>query len=159
MPSKRMHSKQIVHLYARQHWQVSYVNDAARFFWSLSTIVPYGSILSFEGYEPARKFRLFLRAHAAEKPVEYLTDDRVWIEQVRFTSAFAECFVSFQHDHFKSVKFEHLHGFSKTNQMLFWFHDAFTGGDLALARTISASRLRRFCLKLGPQYFRKGPIC
>jgi hypothetical protein len=159
MKSDKIKIKQIVHIYTQQHWLVSYVLHPVRFFASLPIIVPLGSVLSFEGYKPARMFREFLRTYAPETRVQYLTDQRVWTEQVRLTDSFAEAFAAFSYETPREAKFSHLHGFSKTGRMLFWFHDAFEYGDLAVARTVSASRLRRFCSALGPQFALREPIC
>jgi len=149
----------ITHLYTQEHWQVSFINDPQRFFHALPIVAPFGTVILFDGNRPAREFRQFLGEYAPKKRIEYLTHNKVWTEQIQFTESFAKDFEEFQFNNHKKARFDHLAGFSVSKRMLFWFHDAFSGGELAIARSVSKARLQHFCLELGPHYLRQKPIC
>jgi len=162
-----------VHIYCRRHWLVSWVNDPLRFFQSLQMIVPWGTILCFEGYHEAldpeevsgwaretRQFRKFLRSFATKRRINLLPDSKgAWSEQIEFKKSFAESYQRFIREHFRGQRFAHLAAYSRKGEMLFWFHDAFTGGDLAIHSGLRASRLRGFCAQLGPQFQVTAATC
>jgi hypothetical protein len=152
-------SRPYCHIYTEKHWQISYIKDSVRFFKALPIIAPFGSILSFEGHDSAPTFQRFLRAYSVKTRIDAFASHPGWNEQIHFADTFAKDFADFLFNHPKGFyhpgkwKFTHVHGFSASGKMLFWFHDAFTGGFLALNQDMSAARVRRFCSKLGPEYF------
>lgn len=149
----------ITHIYTQEHWQLSFISDPLRFFRALPMIAPFGTFILVDGNRRAPEFRQFLRKYAPQRPIEYLTGNKIWTEQIQFTESFAKGFEEFQYNNHGKARFDHLSGFSASKRMLFWFHDAFTGGDLAVASSVSKARLQKFCLELGPLYKRQKPIC
>lgn len=147
------------HIYNEPHWRITWLTDAERFFKALHLIVPYGSILYFEGHKPARAFSLMLGNHrSSSSPYEVIEEAPPLSQHAAYTERFVADFVTFLFEKPGHDRFDHVHCYGNDGHMIFWFHDALSGGDLVVSRGVTRESIQAFCMELGPQYSFEGVI-
>jgi hypothetical protein len=140
----------------RPHWLVHYLECPRYFIESLPDLVGYGAVLYLESYEGRDEFRQYLARHRASpdtiEPVgDACTSIRpAWVEHV-IISADLVADIETYHSEWYHTPADHVHCY-RDGKLLFWFHDAFTGGDLQISPEISEERVSRFCRALAPRY-------
>jgi hypothetical protein len=78
-------------------------------------------------------------------------------QQSAFTPEFVARLERFFHEQPRDFLCDHLDCYCD-GEMMFWFHDAFAGGDMALNRKIKRASIQAFGRQLGPQCALEGPI-
>ena len=149
---------EIRHIYTEHHWRITWITDVERFFKALRLIVPYGAILYFEGHKAATSLSRVLQKHRSVRSPRKIAGKRPLLSQhVIFTQEFVDDFVRFLFDSPRRNRFDHVHCYAN-DKMLFWFHDALSGGDLVVSRDVKEENISAFCRELGPQYLYEGAI-
>jgi len=149
----------LLHLYSIDHWKIEYLTDRDRFFHSLHLLVPNNATLYFEGHQRALSFDRLLKRHpSSDSPHNYRAGSRPKLSRhAKYTSSLIKDILKFHRELWKVATFDHLHCYHQ-NRMIFWFHDALTGGDMVINKSVKIGQIRAFCSAQGPQYSKEGPI-
>ncbi len=74
----------------------------------------------------------------------------MWIEHLLISNDLVSDLESYYSEWYNTLA-DHIHCY-RNGQTLFWFHDAFTGGELQISTQISEERVARFCHAVAPTY-------
>lgn len=114
--------------------------------------MPPGSVLYLESYSSRDEFLPFILQHrcsAEEREDVYEASPPVWTEHLRFGDSLVEAFECF-FDRWNFPYADHVHGYHE-GELIFWFHDAFGGGEMHVNPKIDAARVQMFCTDLSPK--------
>lgn len=135
--------------YGEPFWNVSYL-ECSRFH---SLLVMRRSC-NLESYDTREELLPYLAPHQATvdemEPVSAATPCALWIRHLR-TSEKLISDIEAYHTKWYSKPAEHIHCYRR-GKLLFWFHDAFTGGEMQISTSITQEQVARFCHDVGPRY-------
>lgn len=138
----------------QQHWVVTYFECSRFFVAALPELVGDGAILYLESYKKRMELRSYLTPHRAPasvvEPVSTGSADPLWIEHLSLSPEFVAAIESY-YTHWYQTLGEHLHCY-RAGKLLFWFHDAFTGGHLQISADIPEESVARFCRAMAPKH-------
>jgi hypothetical protein len=136
-----------------RHWVTEEIGREhfAKFFESLSMLLPEDSILYFEGTSIAPDAALFYSAHRAQNAVEVARDTIFPVPDtyhVCFTRAVIAGLIELMTRHQQQEEmFDHVKGY-RGDKLLFSFHDAFCGW-FRISQHVSAEAVEKFAAALG----------
>jgi hypothetical protein len=139
----------------RPRWVIEWITSPRFFVSALRNIMPKGSVVYLESYKARTEFLPFVQAYrcsaeSRETVFEGCSDPRpTWTEHLTFGDDLINAFEYF----FARWNFsyaEHVHGYH-AGQLIFWFHDAFTGGDMHICSEVDANQVEAFCADLAPK--------
>ena len=135
---------------------VEWITSSRFFMKALRSIMPADSIIYLESYAECSEFLPFVAGHRCapdlvERVFEGCTAPRpTWTEHLNF----GEPLIASIEEFFCQWNFpytHHVHGYHR-GKLIFWFHDAFRGGDLQISPEYSEGQIERFCLELAPKF-------
>lgn len=133
-------------------WTVEWITSARFFVPALLRIMPTGAVLYLESYAPREEFIPFIQQHRcdpAKREDVYEASPPCWTEHLQFDNSLVHAFERFFH-RWNSPYADHVHGYHQ-GELIFWFHDAFSGGDMHVSGKIDAERVQLFCADLAPK--------
>ena len=144
-----------IDFYRRPHWLVSHLECSRYFVAALPDLVGYDTTLYLESYEARDELRPCLARHRVSantiEPVALSGSEHpVWTEHLRL-SAELVADLELYYAQWCYPLAEHIHSY-RSGHTLFWFHDAFTGGELQIAPDIPQERVARLCHAVAPRY-------
>jgi hypothetical protein len=137
------------------HWEISYLTSSRYFLTSLPELVGSSTVLYLESYESREEWMPYLTKHRASSlVVEAVTlasaQKPTWIEHISLTDRFIEEAEKIYLEWYSPMA-DHIHCY-RDGKLLFWFHDAFTGGPLQISREIPEEKISNFCRALAPRH-------
>ena len=143
--------------YEKPHWEVSYLISFRFFLEALPELVGRGATLYLESYEDREEWLPYFQKHrATPETVESValagSLQPTWVEHIALTDRFIAETEKFYLE-WHSPMADHVHCY-RDGKLLFWFHDAFTGGNMRISPEIPEEKVARFCKALAPHYER-----
>jgi len=146
----------MIHLHTMRHWSISRISNKCIFFKNLDLIIPFGSVLYFashkKNFELSRCLQGFL-----PKEINGDIDSNIWEVHAVFNENLKGVLDHLFWEDAGVLNFDHVHCYHH-DEMLFWFHDGFTGGELVVSPNVSGEKIRKFCYKIGSQFELLEPI-
>ena len=149
-----------IDFYGQPHWLVSHLECSRYFVAALPDLVGFETTLYLESYEAREALRPCLARHrvpadSIEPIASAGSEHPVWAEHLRLSAELIADLELYYAQWYHPLA-EHIHGY-QSGRTLFWFHDAFTGGDLQISPAISQERVARFCHAVAPRYHLVSP--
>lgn len=137
-----------------QRWAIQGVVDPVSFFRHLDRLIPFGSILYFEGCGIHPELSRFYAANQAPDAVSVARDTIFPIPDtfhVLMASAVLEALIGLLGQYPLEACFNHVKAY-RDGRLLFTFHDAFDGSDLLVSGLVSENRIHSFCSAIGASH-------
>ena len=139
-------------VFTERHWRIEGVTDRTRFFSVIPKYLPENCILHFEGHRRIPALSEFLADYPVVVPPRKTFGRRPRLDHYVIASqGLFEELVRLSHWKDKASLFDSLNCYHQ-GKMLFYFHDAFTGGELLLHRSIRRTTVRSLCRDLSPSF-------
>jgi hypothetical protein len=138
------------------HWVVEGLNQPARFFEHLPTLLPSDSILYVEGTSILAEIAEFYRAHRATNPIDVARDTLVPVPDtyhIALSPEVSNRLCRLAQSHPTEELFDHIKAYQQ-DSLLLTFHDAFRG-SLRISEHVPRGAVREFCEKLGVSFHRE----
>ncbi|MEZ0276599.1 MAG: hypothetical protein ACAH88_16935 [Roseimicrobium sp.] len=141
--------------YEQPCWKIDWITSGRFFAKAITHFMPPGAILYLESYDNDELFRSFVAGHRCpesekEAIFEPASVPPVWTEHLTFGPPLLDSMEKF-YGAWNYNYAHHVHGYLR-GKLIFWFHDAFIGGELLISPEVSEENVRAFCADMAPKY-------
>jgi hypothetical protein len=147
------------------HWKVDHVLSPQLFYLSLNHLISDGAVICFHSTYPRDESTSFLDRHLAcsdllenvspEIPLQSTNWSGHYLYSGSFSKDLEAYFAQWNHPIADNIAC-----YSK-GELLLWFHDAFSWGELQLTAKYTPAKVSQFCAAMAPTALldRAGPQC
>ncbi len=145
-----------VGFYEKPCWQVEHVMSPQLFYRALPCLLDEGAVLYFSSFGKRDESTAFLDNHLAPshliEPVELhaSSEPAVWSGHFLYTRSMQKDLEAY-FGVWNTPMADNIVCYHRGN-LLLWFHDALTGGDLHLADSFTKDQVAKFCAAMSPPF-------
>jgi hypothetical protein len=136
-------------------WEVSCAKDSSSFFLALIDLVPYGSILFFEGTSISKDIQLFLEARKPKR-ITKVALGTIWPRPKCFHMTIIrenlEGISQLVDKHVGPEIADNLHIYKDKKIILQWYDAFFASDPFYISKEIPEEKVKDFCSKLNISY-------
>ena len=136
------------------YWKVDHVLSPKLFYLSLDRIISENMVICFHSTYPRDESTSFLDKHVVPSNLrENVSPDIsshsvIWSGHYLYTDSFHKDLEAY-FNNWNSPIADNVACYSQGN-LLLWFHDAFSWGELQLRATYTSAEISQFCLAMAP---------
>ncbi len=145
-----------VGFYEERYWKVDHVLSPELFYLALPCILEEGTVIYFNSFSEREESVEFLDQHRAPahliEPVETEASSEpfAWSRHCLYTPAMQKGLAD-SFGVWNTPMADNIVCYCR-GELLLWFHDALTGGELQLAERYTQEEVARFCAAMSPRF-------